>query len=354
MLKELRKQKGITSVPTSDPGAASDMSPDEIEFQRLYQNTPFSKSDYTSPLADIIFQRGSTRDLSDIWDNSPYVTPSRHSPEPVGKPFKKTDSPGESTPSTKAPSPGHPLVIDLEDTSDTDPLPAPPAPAPTITKAEHAAAVKVTSPNHAKAVPPTPRENQKLHTVSFIDNPTMDRPPQPYSSSMDNQSTERPSALRKPARTSAMADMPQIDVADGVTCFNACSHLTMIARVLMMLYACVLVVAFHALVCVEAHPVTYETYEERQKLYARFKRHELIVMTILHAKRIYIYIYAHVSASRQLVGEVACEVPDQLKQAWQDACKSRSKTAKNHLFNTWLRAGGDWGQLLTPKQNNTA
>lgn len=87
-----------------------------------------------------------------------------------------------------------------------------------------------------------------------------------------------------------MADMPQIDVADGVTCFNACSHLTMIARVLMMLYACVLVVAFHALVCVEAHPVTYETYEERQKLYARFKRHELIVMTILHAKRIYIYI----------------------------------------------------------------
>lgn len=48
---------------------------------------------------------------------------------------------------------------------------------------------------------------------------------------------------------------------------------------------------------------------------------------------------------RQITGETATPtpVPESLTTAWAAACKSKSKTAKNQLFNTWLKAGGDWG-----------
>ena len=47
------------------------------------------------------------------------------------------------------------------------------------------------------------------------------------------------------------------------------------------------------------------------------------------------------------MGEVkGVTVPEELKAAWNEACKSRSKTSKNALFQAWLKAGGDWGMLL--------
>lgn len=50
---------------------------------------------------------------------------------------------------------------------------------------------------------------------------------------------------------------------------------------------------------------------------------------------------------RQANGEVAgVQVPEELQAVWKEACKTRSKTAKNNLFAAWLRAGGTWGRLL--------
>lgn len=47
------------------------------------------------------------------------------------------------------------------------------------------------------------------------------------------------------------------------------------------------------------------------------------------------------------MGETAgVDIPENLKNAWVEACKSRSKNAKNNLFQAWLRAGGEWGRLL--------
>lgn len=51
--------------------------------------------------------------------------------------------------------------------------------------------------------------------------------------------------------------------------------------------------------------------------------------------------------ARQVVGDAAgINVPASLRNAWTDACASRSKKAKTYLFQSWIRAGGDWNMQL--------
>ena len=50
---------------------------------------------------------------------------------------------------------------------------------------------------------------------------------------------------------------------------------------------------------------------------------------------------------RQVVGQhVDVKLPPEFKKAWDDACKTKSRCAKNLLFNKWLESGGDWGLFL--------
>ena len=50
---------------------------------------------------------------------------------------------------------------------------------------------------------------------------------------------------------------------------------------------------------------------------------------------------------RQVVGEhVDVKLPPEFKKAWDEACKTKSRSAKNLLFNKWLESGGDWGLFL--------
>ena len=42
-------------------------------------------------------------------------------------------------------------------------------------------------------------------------------------------------------------------------------------------------------------------------------------------------------------------VPESFRQAWQQAVKSRSKSAKGALFQKFLQAGGDWSMILAYK-----
>lgn len=50
---------------------------------------------------------------------------------------------------------------------------------------------------------------------------------------------------------------------------------------------------------------------------------------------------------RQVVGQhVDVKLPPEFKKAWEDACKTKSRCAKNLLFNKWLESGVDWGLLL--------
>ena len=48
---------------------------------------------------------------------------------------------------------------------------------------------------------------------------------------------------------------------------------------------------------------------------------------------------------RQIGGEVGRDIPAPLVEAWNTACKTKCRAAKNKLFTAWLQAGGDWGQL---------
>lgn len=42
-------------------------------------------------------------------------------------------------------------------------------------------------------------------------------------------------------------------------------------------------------------------------------------------------------------------VPTDILDAWKQAVQSKSRNAKNALFNAFLKAGKNWGQLLGPK-----
>ena len=49
---------------------------------------------------------------------------------------------------------------------------------------------------------------------------------------------------------------------------------------------------------------------------------------------------------RQVTGEVGTEmVPHEFVEAWQAAVVSKSKTAKNKLFQLWCSAGGSWSRI---------
>ena len=51
------------------------------------------------------------------------------------------------------------------------------------------------------------------------------------------------------------------------------------------------------------------------------------------------------SAGRAITGENAADtVPAELKEVWDEACKTGSRLAKTQLFDKWLSAGGDWGK----------
>ena len=50
---------------------------------------------------------------------------------------------------------------------------------------------------------------------------------------------------------------------------------------------------------------------------------------------------------RQVTGEVGTEiVPHEFVEAWQAAVQSKSKTAKNRLFQLWCSAGGSWSRIF--------
>ena len=50
---------------------------------------------------------------------------------------------------------------------------------------------------------------------------------------------------------------------------------------------------------------------------------------------------------RQVTGEVLSSgCPKSLMDAWERAVQTKSKTAKNQLFQKWCEAGGDWSQKL--------
>ena len=90
----------------------------------------------------------------------------------------------------------------------------------------------------------------------------------------------------------------------------------------------------HICFVIKAVAHTYETYKERQAYYAQFKRLE-------HPSNI---ICTSHCPCRQ-IGSDGKDVPAALKEAWETACKTKCKTAKNKLFTAWLQSGGDWGSL---------
>lgn len=52
-----------------------------------------------------------------------------------------------------------------------------------------------------------------------------------------------------------------------------------------------------------------------------------------------------VALFRQLAAEDP-SIPEEILAAWQNAVQSKSKNAKSALFNAFLKAGKNWGQLL--------
>ena len=68
-----------------------------------------------------------------------------------------------------------------------------------------------------------------------------------------------------------------------------------------------------------ATPIEPTDYKDRQAHYACFKR--------------------------QVAKQDQC-IPAEFIQAWNDAVKSNSRTAKNALFSKWCQAGGSWGSIF--------
>lgn len=85
----------------------------------------------------------------------------------------------------------------------------------------------------------------------------------------------------------------------------------------------------------EASPIECAGYNDRQARYVKFRRPCLFVV-----KSVLLY--------RQLTGETATDtpIPEVMQNAWVEACKQKSNKAKTALFNTFLKAGGDWSALL--------
>ena len=61
-----------------------------------------------------------------------------------------------------------------------------------------------------------------------------------------------------------------------------------------------------------------------------------------HFKNIYLPV---VALFRQLAAEDP-SIPEEILAAWKNAVQSKSKNAKSALFNAFLKAGKNWGQLL--------
>ena len=49
---------------------------------------------------------------------------------------------------------------------------------------------------------------------------------------------------------------------------------------------------------------------------------------------------------RQLESNETHDIPDTVVDAWKQAVKSRSRAAKNHVFQCFLKAGKDWTKFL--------
>ena len=50
--------------------------------------------------------------------------------------------------------------------------------------------------------------------------------------------------------------------------------------------------------------------------------------------------------TRQLDASESFEIPSEILESWHHAVKSRSRAAKNAVFQAFLRAGKDWSKLL--------
>lgn len=227
-----RQQKGIVTPPGPPPSNADELTPEELVFERLLHSTHIAKEDMTTALVDKIYQRGTTEEWSDIWEDI-YADdqPSQHAyvptPTRAKRVPKKVDA-DPPTPSTKAPSPSSVLeIIDLESQA-TEPVPSPkaaipaeaPAAANSLGNSMDAAATGSPKTNAlvaAKASPPTSTHaTQQANVVPPVASPETERETAPVTRrvtwAMDNKTLPE-QTLPNPTLP-ARRDIPKQEVAN--------------------------------------------------------------------------------------------------------------------------------------------
>ena len=82
--------------------------------------------------------------------------------------------------------------------------------------------------------------------------------------------------------------------------------------------------------------VTFSGYNDRQANWAQMKRPMMF-------KHFFDLFFVH---CRQLDNADTYNIPNEIVESWKQAVQSRSRAAKNAVFQAFLKAGKDWSKLL--------
>lgn len=306
-----REQKGLTN-PTPIEATPQNL-------QALIHATPFTKEEMTGPTADVIFQRGTTRDLSDIWEEdlgnswdkecgktdhgaaqaAPIPTPSR-APAPAPAHPKhpaahQAHEPKISTPEPKAclalakPAPVHsPYLSNLSTEPNSASSMASPSTPGTVTYAyeildsddedeaqKQAAGAAAGDNSHENHNGTAANGNHGKPAEVNADNSKASAKESANTGTAKNKQTDVSklptlNKLQLPKEKVQNFDLPNIVISEGAPSM----HIVYKARIRVATHdnTCVHRCTMPALCLHEATPLTFDGYKERQALFVKFKR----------------------------------------------------------------------------------